>query len=158
MFSFWKKDRSKKSQFPRYLSVFQNIEDNSIKVQEGAKHPKFGYGIGQGRIHQYTFVELQENASKILLQHLSNYGFDGPKQPSELQTWEQAEVKKFYRDHKSVGLCETQLGEFQFSPMHRKRNNRSSAVGYLEDTIVVSVASTNQELLETIQKAFEKAT
>jgi hypothetical protein len=140
------------------ISLYRNIKTQDFVIIEWAAWTLTrALPRSQGPLIHVSHEQMKSNAKEIVLKSLNNFGFDGPKSPSEIDSMEKTESQKFHREHLEVSIQSKNDCTIQLWPMRRRRNDRSIAVGEPEDMSEIPLDCTDEEFFREIELAFEKA-
>lgn len=140
------------------ISLSKNIKTQDFVIIEWAAWTlTHALPRSQGPLIHISRELMKYDSKEIILKSLNNFGFDGPKSPSEIDSMEKNERQKFHREHLEVSIHSKNDATIQVWPMQRRRNDRSIAVGELEDMSEISLNCTDEEFFREIELAFEKA-
>ncbi|QXE91226.1 hypothetical protein KP001_01405 [Geomonas subterranea] len=140
------------------ISLHKNIKTQDFVIIEWAAWTlTHALPRSQGPLIKVSHAVMKSKAKEIITKSLNNYGFDGPKAPSQIDSMEKTESQKFHREHLEVNIQSKNDNTVQVWPMRRRRNDRSIAVGEPEDMSEISFDCTEEEFFQEIELAFERA-
>lgn len=140
------------------LSLFQNSTSHDFVIIEWSAWTRSSaLPRTQGDLIHVSLNEMKSQGVALVKQGLENFGFDGPKSPSAIDSMEKKESQKFYRDHLEVRVHLTEDNTMQLWPVRRQRHDRSIGIGEPEDMVEVSIDCTSEAFFGEIEKSFAKA-